>query len=68
MVGYRVSDYTIELIHSLAKLTTLGPGLLSRTGHQFYGVDRWHRSDSRPLLEIMSDPGMSTRSNTPDVI
>ena len=32
-----------------------GPKLLSRTGEQFYAVDRWSAT-GRPLLEVMSDP------------
>ncbi|KZS90706.1 DUF676-domain-containing protein [Sistotremastrum niveocremeum HHB9708] len=36
--------------------TTLGPRLLSRTGEQFYGVDKWSGSKSgRSLLQVMSD-------------
>ena len=34
---------------------TLGPKLLSRTGEQFYGVDKWSER-GRPLLEVMADP------------
>ena len=34
----------------------LGPRLLSRTGEQFYAVDKWSVS-GRPLLEVMADPG-----------
>lgn len=33
----------------------LGPHLLSRTGEQFYAVDKWSAS-GRPLLEVMADP------------
>ncbi|KAK2463558.1 hypothetical protein APHAL10511_004309 [Amanita phalloides] len=33
----------------------LGPKLLSRTGEQFYCVDRWSPK-GRPLLDIMADP------------
>ncbi|KAL5537237.1 hypothetical protein ACEPAF_1060 [Sanghuangporus sanghuang] len=36
-------------------LATLGPKLLSRTGEQFYAVDKWGAS-GRPLLEILADP------------
>lgn len=36
----------------------LGPRLLSRTGKQFYAVDKWSAS-GRPLLEAMADPGES---------
>ena len=36
---------------------TLGPKLLSRTGEQFYAVDKWS-ARGRPLLEVMADPGM----------
>ncbi|OBZ73942.1 hypothetical protein A0H81_06114 [Grifola frondosa] len=33
----------------------LGPKLLSRTGEQFYVVDKWS-ANGRPLLEVMADP------------
>jgi hypothetical protein len=33
----------------------LGPKLLSRTGEQFYSVDKWS-STGQPLLEVMADP------------
>ncbi|TBU40555.1 putative serine esterase-domain-containing protein [Dichomitus squalens] len=33
----------------------LGPKLLSRTGEQFYVVDKWSKN-GRPLLEVMADP------------
>ncbi|KAJ3892558.1 putative serine esterase-domain-containing protein [Lentinula edodes] len=36
---------------------TLGPKLLSRTGEQFYCVDKWGKS-GRPLLDVMSDPNL----------
>ncbi|KAG8730010.1 hypothetical protein FRC11_007535 [Ceratobasidium sp. 423] len=40
----------------------LGPRMLSRTGKQFYGVDRdtWSPDDKkgRPLLEVMADKGV----------
>ena len=36
----------------------LGPRLLSRTGEQFYAVDKWSAS-GRSLLEVMADPGTS---------
>ncbi|KAL0953743.1 hypothetical protein HGRIS_004933 [Hohenbuehelia grisea] len=36
--------------------STLGPRLLSRTGEQFYCVDKWSAT-GRPLLEVMADPG-----------
>ncbi|KDQ61438.1 hypothetical protein JAAARDRAFT_123313 [Jaapia argillacea MUCL 33604] len=36
-------------------LSTLGPKLLSRTGEQFYGVDRWS-ARGRPLLDVLADP------------
>lgn len=39
---------------SLASL--LGPRLLSRTGEQFYCVDKWSKR-GRPLIEVMADPG-----------
>ncbi|KAI0642455.1 DUF676-domain-containing protein [Trametes meyenii] len=32
-----------------------GPKLLSRTGEQFYVVDRWSKN-GRPLIEVMADP------------
>ena len=32
----------------------LGPTLLSRTGEQFYAVDKWSAT-GRPLLEVMAD-------------
>ncbi|KAG7444914.1 lipid particle protein [Guyanagaster necrorhizus] len=35
--------------------STLGPRLLSRTGEQFYCVDKWSTT-GRPLLDIMADP------------
>ncbi|KAH9962370.1 putative serine esterase-domain-containing protein [Russula dissimulans] len=34
----------------------LGPKLLSRTGEQFYGVDKWSNT-GKSLLEVMVDPG-----------
>jgi len=33
----------------------LGPKLLSRTGEQFYGVDKWSNT-GKSLLEVMADP------------
>ncbi|KAK7686254.1 hypothetical protein QCA50_010474 [Cerrena zonata] len=33
----------------------LGPKLLSRTGEQFYAVDKWS-AHGRPLVEVMADP------------
>ncbi|KAI0923760.1 hypothetical protein AcV5_009224 [Taiwanofungus camphoratus] len=36
-------------------LTYLGPKLLSRTGEQFWTVDKWS-ARGRPLLEVMADP------------
>jgi len=43
----------------LSSLTqTLGPKLLSRTGEQFYSVDKWSPK-GRPLLIVMADPGAS---------
>lgn len=36
----------------------LGPRLLSRTGEQFYAVDKWSAT-GRSLLEVMADPGTS---------
>ena len=43
----------------LSSITTFfGPKLLSRTGEQFYAVDKWSKN-GRPLLEVMSDPGTS---------
>ncbi|KAG6864623.1 hypothetical protein C0991_008244 [Blastosporella zonata] len=35
--------------------SSLGPKLLSRTGEQFYLVDKWS-SSGRPLIEVMADP------------
>ncbi|KAF5393582.1 hypothetical protein D9757_000390 [Collybiopsis confluens] len=35
----------------------LGPRFLSRTGEQFYCVDKWGKT-GRPILDIMSDPSM----------
>ncbi|KAJ7091355.1 DUF676-domain-containing protein [Mycena belliarum] len=35
--------------------SVLGPRLLSRTGEQFYCVDKWS-ANGRPLLEVMADP------------
>ncbi|KAI0676040.1 DUF676-domain-containing protein [Trametes maxima] len=32
-----------------------GPKLLSRTGEQFYVVDKWSKN-GRPLIEVMADP------------
>jgi hypothetical protein len=37
----------------------LGPKLLSRTGEQFYGVDKWSNT-GKSLLEVMVDPGKET--------
>ncbi|KAH9962565.1 putative serine esterase-domain-containing protein [Russula dissimulans] len=34
----------------------LGPKLLSRTGEQFYGVEKWSNT-GKSLLEVMVDPG-----------
>ncbi|OSX64323.1 hypothetical protein POSPLADRAFT_1065553 [Postia placenta MAD-698-R-SB12] len=40
----------------ISSLTTyLGPKLLSRTGEQFYTVDKWS-ARGRPLIEVMADP------------
>ena len=36
----------------------LGPRLLSRTGEQFYAVDKWDGPEGRPLLDIMSRKGV----------
>ncbi|KAI0058962.1 DUF676-domain-containing protein [Artomyces pyxidatus] len=33
----------------------LGPKLLSRTGEQFYGVDKWSKN-GRSIIEVMADP------------
>lgn len=44
--------------------SSLGPKLLSRTGEQFYCVDRWSAT-GRPLIEVMADPGMHTRPHSP---
>ncbi|KAI0766616.1 putative serine esterase-domain-containing protein [Trametes elegans] len=41
------------LISSVANY--LGPKLLSRTGEQFFLVDKWSQN-GRPLLEVMADP------------
>ncbi|KAF8074750.1 DUF676-domain-containing protein [Lyophyllum atratum] len=38
-----------------ALTSSLGPRLLSRTGEQFYLVDKWSAS-GRPLIEVMADP------------
>jgi hypothetical protein len=35
-----------------------GHRLLGRTGDQLYTWDTFSASDERPLLEVMSDPGM----------
>ncbi|KAG5637684.1 hypothetical protein H0H81_003600 [Sphagnurus paluster] len=35
--------------------SSLGPKLLSRTGEQFYLVDKWSAT-GRPLIEVMADP------------
>ncbi|KAJ7155405.1 DUF676-domain-containing protein [Mycena crocata] len=35
--------------------SVLGPKLLSRTGEQFYCVDKWS-AKGRPLIEVMADP------------
>ena len=40
-----------------ALANSLGPRLLSRTGEQFFAVDKWSPS-GRPLLAVMADPGM----------
>ncbi|KII87708.1 hypothetical protein PLICRDRAFT_42219 [Plicaturopsis crispa FD-325 SS-3] len=45
----RYSSVLSSLFH------TLGPKLLSRTGEQFYCVDKWS-ANGRPLLEVMADP------------
>jgi len=37
--------------------SALGPKLLSRTGEQFYCVDKWSPK-GRPLLVVMADPSM----------
>ncbi|KAI0289582.1 putative serine esterase-domain-containing protein [Russula brevipes] len=34
----------------------IGPRLLSRTGEQFYGVDKWSKT-GKSLLQVMADPG-----------
>ncbi|KAG6837171.1 hypothetical protein H0H93_013761 [Arthromyces matolae] len=39
-----------------AVTSSLGPRLLSRTGEQFFLVDKWSAS-GRPLIEVMADPG-----------
>ncbi|KAG5731546.1 putative lipase [Termitomyces sp. T112] len=38
-----------------AVTSSLGPKLLSRTGEQFYLVDKWSAS-GRPLIEVLADP------------
>lgn len=43
--------------------SVLGPKLLSRTGEQFYSVDKWS-AKGRPLLEVMADPGTLRRIDT----
>ncbi|KAL1747599.1 putative serine esterase-domain-containing protein [Schizophyllum fasciatum] len=45
----RYDSFWSTLSHSL------GPRLLSRTGEQFYFVDKWS-AKGRPLLEVMADP------------
>ncbi|KAL1734004.1 putative serine esterase-domain-containing protein [Schizophyllum commune] len=45
----RYDSFWSSLSHSL------GPRLLSRTGEQFYFVDKWS-AKGRPLLEVMADP------------
>ncbi|KAL1723043.1 putative serine esterase-domain-containing protein [Schizophyllum commune] len=46
---FRYDSFWSSLSHSL------GPRLLSRTGEQFYFVDKWS-AKGRPLLEVMADP------------
>lgn len=36
--------------------SVFGPRFLSRTGEQFYGVDKWSKT-GKALLEVMADPG-----------
>jgi Putative serine esterase (DUF676) len=43
-----------SFISSLSSV--IGPRLLSRTGEQFYCVDKWSPK-GRPLLVVMADPG-----------
>jgi hypothetical protein len=56
-----------------ALANSLGPKLLSRTGEQFFAVDKWSPS-GRSLLAVMADPGArcSTMfliwSDLPDVL
>ncbi|EPQ56502.1 DUF676-domain-containing protein [Gloeophyllum trabeum ATCC 11539] len=45
----RYSSFFSSVTHAL------GPKLLSRTGEQFYGVDKWSVR-GRPLLDVMADP------------
>ncbi|KAJ4472049.1 DUF676-domain-containing protein [Lentinula aciculospora] len=61
-----VNFNTIATPHlGLVKYTSLfsaishkfGPKLLSRTGEQFYCVDKWGKSE-RPLIDVMSDPSL----------
>jgi hypothetical protein len=40
-----------------ALANSFGPRLLSRTGEQFFAVDKWSPS-GKPLLAVMADPGM----------
>ncbi|KAH9932665.1 putative serine esterase-domain-containing protein [Amylocystis lapponica] len=35
----------------------IGPKMLSRTGEQFFSVDKWDRR-GRPLLEVLADPDL----------
>lgn len=44
-----------------ALATSLGPTFLSRTGEQFFALDKWS-STGRPLLAVMADPGEIIRS------
>ena len=44
---------TPQLFSTVA--AALGPKLLSRTGEQFYCVDKWSAT-GKPLLEVMADP------------
>lgn len=39
-----------------ALATSLGPTFLSRTGEQFFALDKWSSTGS-PLLAVMADPG-----------
>ncbi|KAJ6619472.1 putative serine esterase-domain-containing protein [Mycena sp. CBHHK59/15] len=55
-LGGLVARYVVGYPSLISSITsTLGPKLLSRTGEQFYCVDKWS-AHGRPLLEVMADP------------